>query len=104
MCQPDHDFENKRERVQMLVNRVSRWDGIGTADLEKLFNCPVFASFPNDYFSLHRVITLGHPLGPEGELGRAIEAFTRRLSGPSASSSGKRPVPDAAGLRSAMSS
>ena len=43
----------------------------------KLFNCPVHASLPNDYFSLHRVVTLGQPLGPEGELGKAIERLAR---------------------------
>ncbi|MEO8052018.1 MAG: hypothetical protein ABI833_16500, partial [Acidobacteriota bacterium] len=62
-----------RERFEVLVNRVERRDDIGAANLEKLFNCPVHASLPNDYFSLHRVVTLGQPLGPEGELGKAVE-------------------------------
>jgi pilus assembly protein CpaE len=77
--------------VQMLVNRISRWDGIGTADLEKLFNCPVYSSLPNDYFSLHRVITLGQPLGPDSDLGKAIEGLAGRLAGPSQSAT-KRPA------------
>jgi pilus assembly protein CpaE len=72
-----------KERVQMLVNRISRRDGIGVADLEKLFNCPVFASLPNDYFSLHRVITLGQPLGPEGELGKSFDSLAAKMLGPS---------------------
>jgi pilus assembly protein CpaE len=80
-----------KERVQMLVNRISRWDGIGTADLEKLFNCPVYSSLPNDYFSLHRVITLGQPLGPDSDLGKAIEGLAGRLAGPSQSAT-KRPA------------
>ena len=58
----------------MLVNRVDRRDEIGIADMEKLFGCPIHASLPNDYFSLHRVVTLGQPLGNEGELGKAIES------------------------------
>ena len=70
-----------RERFQVLVNRVEKRDDIGTANLEKLFNCPVHASLPNDYFSLHRVVTLGQPLGPEGELGKAIERLAGRLCG-----------------------
>ena len=37
------------------------------------------ASLPNDYFSLHRVVTLGQPLGPEGELGKAIEKLAAGL-------------------------
>ena len=38
----------------------------------------VHASLPNDYFSLHRVVTLGQPLGAEGELGKAIEMLAQR--------------------------
>lgn len=91
-----------KERVQMLVNRISKWDGIGTADLEKLFNCPVYASLPNDYFSLHRVITLGQPLGPEGDLGKAIDGLAMRLANPNASSA-KRVAPEAAAGRPALS-
>ena len=63
------------------MNRVERRDDIGAANLEKLFNCPVHASLPNDYFSLHRVVTLGQPLGPEGELGKAIEKLAVGLCG-----------------------
>ena len=66
-----------KERFEVLVNRVERRDDIGAANLEKLFNCPVHASLPNDYFSLHRVVTLGQPLGPEGELGKTIEKLPR---------------------------
>jgi len=70
-----------RERFQVLVNRVDKRDGIGITDMEKLFGCPVHASLPNDYFSLHRVVTLGQPLGSESELGRAIENVAARLCG-----------------------
>ena len=47
--------------------------------MEKLFNCPVHASLPNDYFSLHRVVTLGQPLGTDGDLGRAIENVATQI-------------------------
>jgi len=69
-----------KDRFQVLVNRVKKGDGIGIADIEKLFGCPVHASLPNDYFSLHRVVTLGQPLGGDGELGKAIENLATRLS------------------------
>ncbi len=93
-----------KERVQMLVNRISRRDGIGIADLEKLFNCPVFASLPNDYFSLHRVITLGQPLGPEGDLGKSFEHLAAKMLGkiPAAGSSKKNGAHDS-GARPSMS-
>ena len=70
-----------RDRFQVLVNRVDKRDNIGLSDMEKLFGCVVHASLPNDYFSLHRVVTLGQPLGSDGELGRAIESVASRLSG-----------------------
>jgi pilus assembly protein CpaE len=70
-----------KDRFQVLVNRMDRRYEIGTADIEKLFGCSVHASLPNDYFALHRVVTLGQPLGTEGELGRAIEGVAQRLQG-----------------------
>jgi pilus assembly protein CpaE len=90
-----------RERFQVLVNRVDRRDDIGIGDLEKLFTCPVFSSFPNDYFSLHRVVTLGQPLGTEGELGKSIERLAARLSG--AAADGKRPGAGIREIRPALS-
>ncbi len=68
-----------KERYRVLVNRTSKRDGITASDMEKIFNCPVRHMFPNDYFSLHRVISLGHALGPETELGRALDRFAGSL-------------------------
>jgi pilus assembly protein CpaE len=70
-----------KDRFQVLVNRVDKRDDISTADMEKLFGCAIHAKLPNDYFSLHRVVTLGQPLGTEAELGKAIEQVAARLSG-----------------------
>ena len=70
-----------QERFQVLLNRVQRSDGLAGADVEKMFNCPVHGAFPNDYLSLHRMVTLGRPLESDCELGRAIEGLVGRLSG-----------------------
>ena len=70
-----------KDRYKLLVNRVNKRDGIGLADFEKIFSSPVEAMFPNDYFSLHRVVTLGQPLGGDCELGKAVEGLARKLSG-----------------------
>ncbi|MEQ1885154.1 MAG: P-loop NTPase [Bryobacteraceae bacterium] len=70
-----------KERFQVLMNRLDKREDLGISNMEKLFNCPVYASLPNDYFSLHRVVTLGQPLGTEGELGKAIENMAMRLCG-----------------------
>src|SRR5580704_9519096 len=68
-----------RDRFQVIVNRVSRRDSMGSEHIEGLFGCKVHASLPSDYFSLHRVVTLGQPLGAEGDLGKAIENVATRL-------------------------
>jgi len=70
-----------KDRFRVLINRLSKRDGIGGAEFEKIFKCPVYASFPNDYFSLHRVISLGQPLAADCELGKAIEALVAGLLG-----------------------
>jgi len=69
---------------------MDRRDDISVADMEKLFGVPVHASLPNDYFSLHRVVTLGQPLGADGDLGKAIEGLVVRMTG--AIAAGKKPV------------
>jgi pilus assembly protein CpaE len=88
-----------KDRFHVLVNRMDRRDDISVTDMEKLFGVPVHASLPNDYFSLHRVVTLGQPLGAENDLGRAIENVAQRLCG----ASGKPPAPRGRELRPALS-
>ncbi len=70
-----------KDRFQVVINRASRNDGIGGTDIEKLFNCSVHAMLPNDYFSLHRVVTLGETLNDECELGRAVQGLAGQLAG-----------------------
>lgn len=61
-----------KERCEMIVNRVESGAKMRPAELSKLLACPVQLTLPNDYFSLHRVVTLGKPLGEDGLLGGAI--------------------------------
>lgn len=70
-----------KDRFHVLVNRFSRRDSMGLEHIEGLFGCKVHARLPNDYFSLHRVVTLGQPLGAEGDLGKAIENVATQLAG-----------------------
>jgi len=71
----------EKSRYSILVNRLSRHEGIAAADVQKMFGASVNAVLPNDYFSLHRVVTRGVPLSQEVELGRAIESFASKLAG-----------------------
>jgi len=71
----------EKERYRVVVNRVNRKDGISPADMEKIFNAKVYASVPNEYFSLHRVISLGQPLSTDCEVGKAIANLAAKLTG-----------------------
>ena len=68
-----------KDRFRVLINRTSKRDGIGSSDMEKIFNTRVHAMFPNDYFSLHRVISLGQSLAADNELGNAIDKLAEGL-------------------------
>ncbi len=80
-----------RERFQILMNRINKRDEIAVSDIEKLFNCAVHSRFPNDYFSLHRAVTLGQPVDAHSELGKAIEALADKLIAPNPAGGAKRP-------------
>lgn len=68
-------------RFQMIINRLDKRDGLNGSDLSKLFGCPIDISLPNDYFSLHRVVTLGEALEGDTELGKAVEELAGKLCG-----------------------
>jgi pilus assembly protein CpaE len=68
-------------RFQMIINRLDRRDGLSGSDLSKLFGSPIDISLPNDYFSLHRVVTLGEALEGDTELGKAVEELAGKLCG-----------------------
>ena len=69
-----------RDRYQVVINRLGKKD-LAAPDFEKIFDCPVTASIPNDYFSLHRVISLGQALMPDCDLGKAIANLATRVCG-----------------------
>jgi len=70
-----------KERFQIVMNRIDRRDEIAGSDIERLFNCAIDARIPNDYFSLHRAVTLGQPVDGHSELGKAVENLAQRLTG-----------------------
>jgi len=70
-----------KDRYKLVVNRLSKKDSISTGDLEKIFGSSVQACIPNEYFSLHRVISLGQPLGPDCDLGKSIAQLAAKLIG-----------------------
>ncbi|MCC7234777.1 MAG: P-loop NTPase [Bryobacterales bacterium] len=71
----------EKDRYQVVVNRLGKKDSISTADIEKIFGSSVRACIPNEYFSLHRVISLGQPLVADCELGKSIADLAVKLMG-----------------------
>jgi pilus assembly protein CpaE len=69
-----------KDRFQVIMNRVDKRDELGAPEIEKLFNCTVHSRIPNDYFSLHRSVTLGQSVDGHSELGKAIQAVAGKLS------------------------
>jgi len=81
-----------QQRLRVIVNRLNRQHGLSGDDLGKMFNSAVHSTLPNDYFSLHRVVTRGEPLGGDGELVRALELLARKIVGSSPPEAKKNPV------------
>lgn len=78
-----------KDRVQVMMNRVAKRDELGAPEIEKLFNCSVHSRIPNDYFSLHRAVTLGTPVDGHSELGKAIASVAAKLSNTGSEVKGK---------------
>jgi pilus assembly protein CpaE len=68
-----------KDRFGVLINRASRRDGLGTSDMRKIFTSPIHTMIPNDYFSLHRAISLGSALASDNELGQAVDRLAEKL-------------------------
>lgn len=64
-----------RDRFRVVVNRVSRRDELNCQDMEKVFNFPVYCTFPDDYTTVHRALTAGKPVPPNCELGKQVARF-----------------------------
>jgi pilus assembly protein CpaE len=91
-----------KDRFQVMVNRINKRDDINGADIEKLFNCTVHSRVPNDYFSLHRAVTLGQPVDGHCELGKAIQSLAERLCGNGPNDRKKPAVTDLKAVPSAV--
>lgn len=66
------------ENFRVLVNRAGRADEVTLEAMAKIFKAPVYATFPNDYLSLHKALSAGQPIGPCG-LERALWEFARAI-------------------------
>jgi Flp pilus assembly CpaE family ATPase len=70
-----------KERCSIVVNRSQKGEGIDPGAMEKIFNSPVHAVFPNDSWELNRIVTLGEPLDSGSDLGKAVTGLAAQLCG-----------------------
>jgi Flp pilus assembly CpaE family ATPase len=68
------------ERYRVLVNRLGKQEGISSEDMAKIFGAPVHATFPNDYLSIHKGLTVGAPLAVKCPLGKSVDSFAGQLA------------------------
>jgi Flp pilus assembly CpaE family ATPase len=69
-----------RARIQALLNRGHKSD-MGAKDAEKILECPVAATFPNDYKAMRRASADGGFIETRSDLGQAYLSFARMLAG-----------------------
>src|SRR6266404_1116055 len=68
------------DRYRVLVNRLAKQENITSDDMAKIFGAPVHATFPNDYLSIHKGLTVGAPLGPKCPLGKSVDNFAGQIA------------------------
>jgi pilus assembly protein CpaE len=91
-----------KKRFQMILNHINKRHEICGTDFNQPFNCPVHSRVPNDYFSLHRAVTLGQPVDGHCELGKAIQSLAERLCGNGSNDRKKPAVTDLKAVPSAV--
>ena len=63
------------DKFGLLVNRMSRKQELGPADMERVFNFPIGKVFSEDATAVHRALTAGKPVASSCELGRSLIQF-----------------------------
>ncbi len=69
-----------RTRMRVLLNRGHKND-IGSKEAEKILECPVVMTFPNDYKTVLRAFTDNTLIDKRSDLGHAYANFSRMLMG-----------------------
>ncbi|HYM13325.1 MAG TPA: AAA family ATPase [Bryobacterales bacterium] len=82
----------QKEPVRVLVNRLRKREELSTADMEKIFRSPIYATFPEDYASVRRSLTEGKPVEENCDLGVAYRRFAEGLFGVSKGARKKAPL------------
>jgi Flp pilus assembly CpaE family ATPase len=79
-CQELAHWGVDRGRIQVLLNRGHKND-IGQKEAQQILDCPVAATFPNDYKTVRLAASDGSFVDKRSDLGKAYLAFSRMLVG-----------------------
>ncbi len=79
-CQELTNWGVDKGRIHALLNRGHKSD-IGAPEAEKILECPVAATFPNDYKVVRRATTDASFVDKRSELGEAYLGFSKVLLG-----------------------
>jgi pilus assembly protein CpaE len=79
-CQELAHWGVSRERIRVLLNRGHKND-MGAKDAEKILECPVAATFPNDYKAVQRATADHSYIDQRSSLGESYLAFSAMLMG-----------------------
>ncbi len=79
-CQELDHWGVDRGRVHALLNRGHKND-ISPKDAEQILDCPVAATFPNDYKAVRRAAIDASVIDIRSDLGKAYLAFSRMITG-----------------------
>ncbi len=71
------------ERINLVVNRYEKGDGLGLAELQKLIHKPVFATLPTDYHCAHEASHQAETLAkaaPKSKLFAGLNMMAQKLA------------------------
>jgi Flp pilus assembly CpaE family ATPase len=68
------------DRIHILLNRCER-DGLSLQDVERILDCPVFATLPNDYKQVKNAILESRIVSAEARFSKSCRALAQKLSG-----------------------
>jgi Flp pilus assembly CpaE family ATPase len=79
-CRELENWGVGRSRIRALLNRGHKND-IGAKEAEQILECPVAATFPNDYKAIRKALADGAFLDARSDLRQAYVAFAGLLTG-----------------------
>lgn len=80
------------DRVNILLNRMTKRPVIEPAQIEQLLGLPVAMALPNDYAGVHRALTIGKEVDSKSELGRSyIQLATSMTERPAVAAAATTP-------------